>query len=365
MMVGLMVGVWTDNLVNTAYAQDLAAPKIAFASDRDGNTEIYIMKADGSDISRLSHDGENAFPAWSPDGEKIVFLHGFSEIYVMKADGSDQTKLTSGWDELPTTLSTDGFTSWSPDGKQIVFTSFRDGNAEIYVMNADGSDQTRLTNNPAGAILPSWSPDGTTIMYNAERDGNPEIYVMNADGSGQTRLTINAGRAEDVDFSLGRPMWSPDGKQIVFETLRDGNSEIYVADADGRGMVNLTNHPASDYAPVWSPAPATISPVTAVLEAHQGAVPPAFGLDQNHPNPFNSSTAIRFYLPQSEAVELAVYNLAGQQVATLANGPRLAGAYTVRWDGRNEADRELASGPYLYRLLVGEQTETRKLLLLR
>ena len=60
MMVGLMVGVWTDNLVNTAYAQDLAAPKIAFVSDRDGNTEIYIMKADGSDISRLSHDGENA-----------------------------------------------------------------------------------------------------------------------------------------------------------------------------------------------------------------------------------------------------------------------------------------------------------------
>ena len=81
MMVEFVVGVWTDNLVNTAYAKDLATPKIAFASDRDGNTEIYIMKTDGSDMSRLTHDGGNAFPAWSPDGEKIVFLHGLPEIY--------------------------------------------------------------------------------------------------------------------------------------------------------------------------------------------------------------------------------------------------------------------------------------------
>lgn len=104
---------------------------------------------------------------------------------------------------------------------------------------------------------------------------------------------------------------------------------------------------------------------TAVLEERVAAVPQAFALSQNFPNPFNSSTVIRFALPSLGEVELAVFNLAGQQVATLAEGRREAGAYAVNWDGRDERGKELASGLYLYRLQAGGWGETRKLLLLR
>ncbi len=109
----------------------------------------------------------------------------------------------------------------------------------------------------------------------------------------------------------------------------------------------------------------TRSPVTVVAEDRTTALPQAFSLSQNFPNPFNSQTLIRFALPASGEVELAVYNLAGQRVVRLAEGARAAGAYTVRWDGRDGSGRELASGVYLYRLRAGEQLESRKLLLLQ
>jgi enediyne biosynthesis protein E4 len=106
---------------------------------------------------------------------------------------------------------------------------------------------------------------------------------------------------------------------------------------------------------------------TAVTEVHTAALPPSFILDQNYPNPFNSATVIRFALPVSGDVDLAIFNLAGQQVATLAQGAREAGTYTVNWDGRDDDGRALASGVYLYRLRTGDgqQVETRKLVLVR
>ena len=108
------------------------------------------------------------------------------------------------------------------------------------------------------------------------------------------------------------------------------------------------------------------SAFTAVLESRAGIRPEDFILQQNYPNPFNSRTVIRFNLPQRETVELAVFNLAGQQVATLVDGMRPVGAYTVHWDGRDDQDRQLASGVYLYRLQVGQQQmETRKLVLMK
>jgi hypothetical protein len=105
--------------------------------------------------------------------------------------------------------------------------------------------------------------------------------------------------------------------------------------------------------------------ITAVQEEHAATVPQTFALAQNFPNPFNSSTVIRFALPQSEDVELSVFNLAGQKVATLLDGRRRAGEYSLNWDGRDDEERELASGVYLYRLQAGEKIETRKLVLVR
>ncbi len=114
-------------------------------------------------------------------------------------------------------------------------------------MDAQGGDATRLTESSGLDAFPAWSPDGEKIAFTSGRDGNPEIYVMNADGSGQTNITNNPAQ----DSIQGDFSWSPDGTKILFHTDRDGNVEVYVTDADGSNVVNLTNHPAMDLAAVW------------------------------------------------------------------------------------------------------------------
>src|SRR3989344_4308215 len=167
------------------------------------------------------------------------FRDGNYEVYVMNADGSAQTNLTnnpeSDWNPM-----------WSPNGSKIAFHSFRDGNYEVYVMNADGSAQTNLTNNPESDTYPVWSPNGSKIAFHSFRDGNYEVYVMNADGSAQTNLTNNP---ESDTY----PVLSPDGSKIAFRSFRDGNYEVYVMNADGSAQTNLTNNPESDWNPMWSP----------------------------------------------------------------------------------------------------------------
>ncbi len=130
---------------------------------------------------------------------------------------------------------------------KIAFVSDRDGNFEIYVMNADGSGVTRLTNHRGRDVSPAWSPDGRRIAFASKRDGNWEIYVMNADGTGVTRLT---------DHHRGdrtTPAWSPDGRRIAFASNLDGFWEIYVMNADGSGVTRLTDHTEEDRHPAWSP----------------------------------------------------------------------------------------------------------------
>ena len=185
--------------------------------------------------------GQAAFPG---QNGRIAFesdRDGNAEIYAMNADGSAPTRLTNN-------TALDFTPAWSADGTKIAFESTRDGNTEIYVMNADGSGQTRRTNNAASDGDPSWSPDGTKIAFQSNRDGNFEIYAMNADGSGQTRLTNNAA-------SDGFPTWSPDGTKIAFQSHRDagGNGEIYAMNADGSAQTRLTTDVAIEAHPHWSP----------------------------------------------------------------------------------------------------------------
>ena len=127
------------------------------------------------------------------------------------------------------------------DEGTIAFCSFRDGNSEMYVMNVNGSNQTRLTNDPATEQEPSWSPDGSKIAFSSSRHGIAEIYVMNANGSNQIRLTNNG--ATDAN-----PAWSPDGSKIAFDSSSAGTDdyEICVINADGTGQIRLTNNTVHD-----------------------------------------------------------------------------------------------------------------------
>ena len=251
----------TDNFAQVedpAWSPD--GRRIAFSSNRDsahGNSyeidhEIYVMNADGTGVVQLTDNSDgDGRPAWSPDGRRIAFnsnRDGDREIYVMNADGRSVVQLTdnSGFAGSGT-WSPAGSGTWSPDGRRIAFFSDRDGDTEIYVMNADGTGVVQITHNSDADAAPAWSPDGRRIAFVSDRDGDWEIYVMNADGTGVVQLT-------DISDGNGMPAWSPDGRRIAFISYRDGDWEIYVMNADGTGVVQLTHNSDRDVRPAWSPA---------------------------------------------------------------------------------------------------------------
>jgi Tol biopolymer transport system component len=175
--------------------------RIVFAAAGDSGTygnDIYVVNVDGTGLTRLTnHPEEEGAPAWSPDGTRIAFFRetgGSADIFDMNASGGDMRQLTdlpgSEWD--PT---------WSPDGETIAFKSSRTtpGNEDIFLMTAAGSDVTPITDHPGRDVDPAWSPDGSQIAFASDRDGDLGIYIMNADGTEVTRL-VGSGRA---------PVWTP------------------------------------------------------------------------------------------------------------------------------------------------------------
>ena len=219
--------------------------RIAFTRTDDDGQHIYTMNADGTQPQRLTDDYQcNFWPVWSPDNRSIAFSGartGFAsdnlDIWVMNADGTGRTNITGH-------LATDQTPAWSPDGSKIAFSSDRDGNDEIYLMNADGSDVVRLTDGGS----PAWSPDGSKIAFTDGSGGFTDVYVMNSDGTGKSNLSNHSG--EDVTWAGS---WSPDGERIVFSTDRHGNRDIYVMDSDGTNQVRLTTSNYNEIGGSWSP----------------------------------------------------------------------------------------------------------------
>jgi Tol biopolymer transport system component len=185
--------------------------KIVYISPRNGNNEIFVMNADGQDRKRLTkNDTDDLGPDWSPDGSKITFSS--NGIHVMNANGNNSLGITSNiLDQDP---------DWSPDGSRIVFWSV-DG---IFTVNSDGSNLTTIVAAASNAFYqqPAWSPNGNRIAFSSNvEDGTFQIYLMDANGSNQKKLTNGLSGA-------GSPAWSPDGSKIAFQALNNGAFAIFV-----------------------------------------------------------------------------------------------------------------------------------------
>jgi TolB protein len=268
--------------------------KIAFVNDKDGNLDnqdndqtIYVMNGDGTGLRQLTTQGSTVdAPAWSPDGTRIAFScvsGATSQICVMNADGSRMTRLTNGGSNFAP--------AWSPDGKQIAFMR-EEGLLSIYVMNSDGSQQTwwastagrvaRLAWSPDGKQIayqdqnekpnspaqiglltlgssglavsvpitsggdgaPAWSPDGKQLAY-VKYTTSPQVYLVNSDGTAERAVTTGSG-------DHGWPTWAPNAKSLAFEGNGTGTLQVYVIGVDGAGQRLLSTLRGANYAPAWT-----------------------------------------------------------------------------------------------------------------
>ncbi len=207
--------------------------RIAFG----GDGEVFVVGADGTNPEQLTSEGLGYVkPLWSPDCSQILFAayrNGENEVLVLDADGSNLRRLAGGHAPV-----------WSPDGGQIAFIVDRDGAHDISMMDIDGTNVRQLTNDSYWKYGLRWSPDGSQIVYSIDPDGagSNEVHVVGADGSNPRRLSDGHG-----------PEWSPDGSRIVFHSNRDGDDEIFVMNSDGRDVQQLTENHYQDRFPVWAP----------------------------------------------------------------------------------------------------------------
>ena len=233
--------------------------KIAFVSNRNrGFVQIHVMDTDGKNAISLT-DGWETAPDWSLDGQKIAFTsrnaQGRGRIAVMDADGNNVFELTEGYNP-----------SWSPDGTNVTFDRRNEEHhSQIHVINVNSHEIENVTRDLRNASSPAWSPNGRKIAYVSPEDGFYQIYVMNADGKNRKRLTNNRAHKK-VDNR--QPTWSPDGRTIayvVFKYEDDGRTipKIHLMTADGQYLKQLSHgHNGADYHPDFGPGGLAVSPTS-------------------------------------------------------------------------------------------------------
>ncbi len=216
--------------------------KIVFDSPVGGEWQVFIVNPDGTSARQLTelHPGIGD-PAISPDGSRITFLQS-NTLWVMRADGTEMQLIFEGAEEP-------GWPNWSPDNNTIVFALVVDGRKQLHTIGADGSGFARLTDSLADDLAPAFAPDGLSVAFSSNRSGAWEVHV----------LDLRTGAVVQVT-SLGDPVgpnwpvFSSDGSLIAFESVgNSGESDVYTVRLDGSGLTNLTESPAYEGAPAWSP----------------------------------------------------------------------------------------------------------------
>lgn len=218
--------------------------RIVFQSrsqDASGIT-IFIMNADGSGMDSLRYQSPETDqavvigPRLSPDGTRIAFIHD-GQVWVMNDDGSNAQQLTSTVSGDPG--HTASHPSWSPDGTKIVFSAWGTNSLDLFVVDADGTSLTQLTETLfSSELYPEWSPNGQRIAYGTRTS---QIRTIDESGSDDTPVT---------EEGVGqKAAWSPTGDRLAIQ----GDREILVVNFDGSGLTVISNHPAWDRSPTWSP----------------------------------------------------------------------------------------------------------------
>jgi TolB protein len=244
----------------TQDGQDKARPswspdgkRLLFARHESGGTAVWLYtmnQGDSKSARRLTTRKEPEYNGvFSPDGALVLFAaitlsgtQGNLDIAAIGSDGSGLKTLVADQGKL----SHQDWPAWSPDGKRFAFSSTHEGNQEVYLANADGTNLARVTQHPGHDAHPCWSPDGQSIAFATDRWGGLELAACKPDGSGVVRLTKSPG-LDDY------PAFSPDGRRLAFVSNRDSQYEVYVARADGSEPVNLSHHPLRDTYPAWTP----------------------------------------------------------------------------------------------------------------
>ncbi len=234
--------VMSDEDVITTPAWSPDGNRLIFTSFRSGNADLWCYSFSESRAEKiLSFPGLNSSPAWSPTGETIALTLSMNrniDIYLLDPATDETTRLT-----LRGSIETSA--SFSPTGRQIVFTSDRIGYPQLYIMDSSGGTAIRATSAHGYCDSPAWSPDGSRIAYTAQTGRDFHIFVMDADGSNIRQVTFAGSLNED-------PVWGPTGRHIAFSSDNDGERAVYVIELNGLTIRKLSDRGES-YCPTWSP----------------------------------------------------------------------------------------------------------------